>query len=358
MKTIITLKKNKIYEIGLDNEKLWKKLVISNPNHDVYYLPEYLKAFEQHGDGTPIMFYYYTDTFSVLNVAMKRDIAKIESFKDKVPESTYFDLATPYGYGGFITNGTPTEVELSEFNNKYEEYCFSNGIVSEFVRFHPVLSNSDLKIGTYEIQELGKTVTIDLSSEEVVWANFDAKNRNMIRKSQKNGVRIFWGRDWFIFENFISLYNQTMQRDNAKDYYFFKEDFYKSILMDLKYNSMIFYAQYEGNIIAAAILLFANGKMHYHLSGSNRDFQYLAPTNLLLYEAAIWGGRNNFKTLHLGGGLGSNEDQLYKFKRVFNKNSNSKFSLGKKVFIPNVYKELTSEVGIIYKEYFPAYRGS
>ena len=50
-------------------------------------------------------------------------------------------------------------------------------------------------------------------------------------------------------------------------------------------------------------MLMANGKMNYHLSGSIREFSNLAPTNLLLYKAALWGCANGCKTLYLGGGV-------------------------------------------------------
>lgn len=57
--------------------------------------------------------------------------------------------------------------------------------------------------------------------------------------------------------------------------------------------------------------------MNYHLSGSIWEYANLAPTNLLLYEAALWGCANGCKTLYLGGGVGSGEDSLFKFKKAF-----------------------------------------
>ena len=87
----------------------------------------------------------------------------------------------------------------------------------------------------------------------------------------------------------------------------------------------------------------------------------LAATNLLLYEAASWGCENGFKTFHLGGGLGSKEDNLYKFKKAFNKNSDTYFSIGKKIFDQDKYNYL-SKIRFDEKKhdpldpYFPTYR--
>ena len=108
-----------------------------------------------------------------------------------------------------------------------------------------------------------------------------------------------------------------MDKDNAEKYYYFSSNFYQSILNDLPQNAQVFYAVYENNIIAASIILAANGKLNYHLSGSIKEYSNLAPTNLLLYEVALWGCANGYKTFYLGGGVGSGNDNLYKFKKSF-----------------------------------------
>ncbi len=102
--------------------------------------------------------------------------------------------------------------------------------------------------------------------------------------------------------------------------------------------------------------------MHYHLSGSVLEYRNLAPSNLLLYKAALWGCEQGFKTFHLGGGVGSGEDNLYKFKAAFNRNSDYRFSIGKEIFDESTYARLVN----IRKEndsnfnpessYFPLYR--
>ena len=40
---------------------------------------------------------------------------------------------------------------------------------------------------------------------------------------------------------------------------------------------------------------------------------------VLLYKAALWGCEHGMKILYLGGGVGSGEDSLFKFKRAFYK---------------------------------------
>jgi hypothetical protein len=344
--------------LSIDEYEKWNEIVKSFNSYDVYYLADYVKAFKLHGDGEPTLFYYEDANIKAINVGMKRDISLDMKFKGKIPDNTYFDMSTPYGYGGFLIEGELSENSLMNLNKEYSSICKKEGIISEFVRFHPVINNEKNLKSIYDITTLGKTITVELFSKEHVWNNLASKNRNMIRKAEKSGVEIFWGRDPNLLDEFIGLYNATMDKDNAQEYYYFNRDFYNSILKDLKYNSLLFYAVFEKKIIAMSMVMYSNEKIHYHLSASDRNYLKLAPTNLLLHEVACWGCENGYKNLHLGGGLGSKEDSLYKFKKVFNKNSNTTFSIGKKIFCEEKYDELVRirDIEDHYSSYFPLYR--
>jgi hypothetical protein len=325
---------------SIEESERWDDIVKNFKNFDIYYLSGYSKAFKIHGDGEPLLLYYVDEKIKAINVVMKRDIAKDKNFIGELKAESYFDITTPYGYGGFLIEGEITNRSLECLNNEYQSWCKRERIVSEFVRFHPILKNNELLDDMYGISKLGKTVSMKLNTREQLWNDITGKNRNMIRKAQKSGVEIFWGRDSWLFEKFIHLYNATMEKDNAKSYYYFKRDFYKSILNDLKYNSIIFYGKYDGEIIAMTIILYSNKQLHYHLSASDKEYQNLAPTNLLLYEAACWGCENGYKSFHLGGGLGSREDNLYKFKKAFNKKLDNIFAIGEKIFDEEIYQQL------------------
>lgn len=346
--------------ITLEECEKWDSIVRTFTNYDVYYLSGYIKAFKIHGDGEPLLFYYEDDSVRGINVVMKRDVANDIHFQGKIPSDTYFDFATPYGYGGWLVQGEGNSSNLFE---AYTSWCKENSIISEFVRFHPVLENHIYSQNNYEVIGLGETVAMDLSSPDIIWQNITSKNRNVIRKAVKNGVSIYNGRSPELYKVFMEIYNATMDKDNAEDYYYFKQEFYDSILNDLSNNAQIFYAQLEdGTIIAASIMLTANGRMNYHLSGSRRDYQHLAPTNLLLYKTALWGCENGFKTLYLGGGVGSGEDSLFKFKRAFYKGKLQRFYIGKATYDDTKYRKLltiriSEDIGIEQSNYFPKYRG-
>ena len=320
---------------SLDEATEWDGIVSSFENYDIYYLSGYVNAFKINGDGEPLLYYYENDNTRAINVIIKRDISKSGNFS-KVNANTYFDFITPYGYGGWLVEGDDYEGLARD----YEATCIENNIISEFVRFNPMIKNHIGIENMYEQVCLGHTVYMDTIDKEVIWQNLTSKNRNMIRKAQKNGLEVFWGRDSSLIPVFMKIYNETMDKDKAESYYYFEYDFYESILNDLKQNAMWFYVKHDGEIIAMAIFLFCNGKMHYHLSASKREFQYLAPTNLLIYEAAIWAASHGYKKMHLGGGVGASNDSLYSFKKSFNRGEDIEFFIGKKIFCNEIYSRL------------------
>ena len=339
----------KIYTISQADE--WNNVVRSFPNHDVYYLSGYCKAFEVHGDGAPELLYYEEGMLRAIYVYMKRQIA-----------SGMVDTVTPYGYGGVLFDGVTSTQNIELFGKAFERQMQNDGVVSNFVRYHPVLKNAGPMKQISEVIDLGKTIAIDLSSPEIIWENIHSKNRNMIRKAEKNSIEIKHGKGMDLLEKFMEIYNKTMDKDHAEAYYYFKLPFYESIHNDLYDNYEIFYAEYEGKIIAMSIMIFANGRLNYHLSGSDIEYRNLAPSNLLLYKAALWGCEQGMKTFHLGGGVGSGEDNLYKFKAAFNKISDYQFSIGKQVFDKRAYDELVKrrkETDANFDEsshFFPLYR--
>ena len=348
--------------ISIEKAEKWDEVVKSFSQYDVYYLSGYVKAFQLHGDGKPLLFYYKRDDLHGICVMMKRDISKSNHFRNILPENTLFDIVTPYGYGGFLFEGNTSVENMVEFDREYSELLNSENIISVFVRFHPQLNNADVVRPVSNVIDLGKTIEMDVTSEKIIWDNISSKNRNVIRRAEKNGVVIKQGRSMDLFDKFIDIYNRTMEKDNAESYYFFSRDFYQSIHTDLYDNYEMYYAEYNGEIIAMSIMLFANGRIHYHLSGSVLEYRHLAPSNLLLYKVALWGAEHGYKTFHLGGGVGSGEDGLFKFKKAFNRNSGLQFSIGKKIYNQEKYDALVamrqkdnSEFDV-HSSYFPLYR--
>lgn len=334
---------NRISTVPIDETEKWDQIVTSFTQYDVYYLSGYVKAFQTHGDGTPYLFLYESDALRCINVAMKQDLASITQLKDFLQPATYFDLMTPYGYGGFLFEGDITNKALSEFKDVYNQYMQTNNIVSEFVRYHPILKNATIASTIFPVINKGKTAYMDLATSELIWANMKPNSRNNVRKAKKSAVKIEHSNDPALYKEFKVMYNEVMQKNEASSYYYFEDKFYTSIQQGLPNNCEIFYALHENRIIAMSLFIYANKQLHCHLLCSSIAHRQYAPSNLLLYEAACWGFNNGMKTMHLGGGLGYRDDDLLRFKQTFNKNSDLIASIGTNIYIQEIYDQLVDK---------------
>lgn len=341
--------------LTLNESKKWDEIVKSFSDHDVYYLSGYAKGFYLHHDGVPMLFHYESTDARAINVVMKRDIADNHRFINLIEKNKYFDITTPYGYGGWLIEGNG---DLDKLITEYSSWCKENNIVSEVIRFHPILENQERLRKIYDVMDLGKTIAIDLKDEETIWSNFTTQNRGKIKKAIKNDISIHHGKNKDIVEQFKKIYEITMKKDNADEYYYFDDSFYESIMNDLQDESDIFYAMHNDSMIAATIILKCNQRLTYHFSGVLTEYRNLQGTNLMLFEIAKWGSLNGYKTFHLGGGVGSKEDDLFIFKKSFNKKDSWQYSIGKKIFNQEIYDKLVSlRIDSEFREnYFPLYR--
>ncbi|MCO4096708.1 GNAT family N-acetyltransferase [Macrococcoides canis] len=341
--------------VSHDMKEEWDTIINNSKQTDIYHEWGYVNSYKINGDGEPLLFTFINDETEIINVVLKRDIHEEERLSSVKPNKL-FDLISPYGYGGTLID-TENEDDINEYFFKYEKYCKKNNIISEFVRFHPIQNSIPLVESAYEIIKLGEVVALDLSSEDTVWSNIQSRMRSKIRSSLKNDVEIFFSNDISLLDRFIEIYEETMHKNNALDYYFFKREYYESLLKGLPYNLLFCYAKHEGEIISMAMMFLGNDIIHYHLSGTDQKFNKLAPNNAVILSTAIWGVRNKFKYFHLGGGLGSAVDDLLSYKKKFNKNSDFRFSIGKKIFNQEKYDELVSERNFDEQQgFFPEYR--
>ena len=317
--------------IDFTNKNKWKEIV---ENKEIYYQWEYIDAFYKNGDGEPFLIYAKDENDNyVFNVYFKRDVANDENLKNEISKNEYFDLITPYGYGGVDIIGEKNEKLLQYFFNEFEKFCNNNSIVSEFVRLNPLTNNYELYKNTdYKILNISKTVYIKLENEKQIWNNMESSCRNKIRKAQNAELIVKSGFDRNMFEEFVKIYTETMNRDNAKEYYFFKNDFFESIYKNMKNNAKIYTVYLQGKAINSLIAIYSGENAHYHLSGSSSQYMNLGANNLSLFEAAKDLCNQGYKRFHLGGGYGGDDSPLLKFKKAFNKNGELNFYIGKKIF--------------------------
>ncbi|GIO12292.1 hypothetical protein J19TS2_18470 [Cohnella xylanilytica] len=321
-----------------ENEEEWNRIVRSFRAHDVYYLREYASAFRWANDGDPLLIHYQGNNMRLCYVVQQQDIADSAAFAGHLTPGTRLDWTTPYGYGGPITEGYDLQ-DLRDFFRQLTVYGRSRGVVTQFIRFHPLLRNHLSVEGFCELRNLKQTVYIDTSSLDAVRANLDPKNRNMIKKAIKNGINIDIDNSAEARDAFVEMYRKTMERNEASRYYYFNEPFFEDLFLNLEGHYSLFHARWEDRIVSSAIIMHHREYAHYHLSASEREAMHLAPNNLLLFRAAEWAAENGYKALHLGGGVDAT-DSLLSFKKSFNRRGLIDFFIGRTIFSEEMYGDL------------------
>ncbi len=322
---------------------------------DIYFEKEYAKLYEKKNEKVEI-FKFETEEGKGTNIFIKREILL------KINNKSYYDIITPYGYGGPIFE-IKKEEKSQEFINEYckqfSKFCLENDIVSEFIRFHPLEKNYEKLKNFYNISYISDTIFMDLSSEEDILKNITSKTRNMIRKAIKNNLIFEEDKNQETLDTFQELYYLTMKKNKADEIYYFDSEYFQK-LFSIKGKVKLFNIKLNDEIIASSTILIGDEWIHYHLSANTELGYKYAANNFLLYSIALWGSRNGFKKFHLGGGYGGNESSLFKFKKSMNEKGVLKFCIGKKIYNEEIYNKLIDKRNLTEEErennYFPLYR--
>ena len=324
--------------ISNDDPLKWNKTVKSFKDHDVYYLAEYSKAFQIHGDGDSLLFHFDNGKIRAINVVMKRDIALDTNFKDKIPKDTYFDIITPYGYGGWIIENEPNKDNIEELSDCFISYCLENNIVSEFVRFH--LFSKFLPFYYGETASITNNIvrSLELSLDEILM-DFEHKVRKNLKKGQRNELKIIVDHNAKHLDEFLNIYYTTMDRNNAKDSFFFKKEFFDN-LNSMEENTVYFHVLHEEKIISTELVLYGDENSYSFLGGTLKDYFPLRPNEFLKFEIIKWAKEKQLKKFVLGGGYGT-DDGIFRYKKSFAPNGVREFYIGKKIFNNKAYREFT-----------------
>lgn len=313
----------------------WNDLLHSflSAERDIYFCEEYVRLYESEKEK------------AVCCVVTEGEQMMLFPFLRRTFEykgNILYDFETAYGYGGPIWHHADEFFKTAALQLMIKELSQS-GYVAGFVRFHPLLANYEgFNVG--RVIEDRKTVAIDLSlDEQDIWMQeIHTKNRNVIKKGEKSGLLFVVDNDYRYLPDFINLYNATMDKLDAADFYYFDQHYYNDFVKNLK-NSFLGVVLHEGNVVSSAIFMYEGGYGHYHLSGSDKNALKLMPNNYMLWHAAIELKKRGVKTFHLGGGTTSSEDDsLFCFKSRFSKHT-YQFCLGKLIFNETLYQDICSD---------------
>lgn len=329
---------------NLNESSKWSEYCnkLSGGSKDVYFSPEYYSLYQNYGDGEANCIIFEKDGNIAIYPFLKNPITTLGYQLDK----EYYDIQGAYGYNGLIASTDDADF-IAEFWKEFDAWCQENDIVAEFMRFHPLLNNQRLASPQMKTFYSRHTVALDLNDDDIWMHQISSKNRNMIRKAEKEGVVIVESED---YETFRKLYDGTMSDLHAEDFYFFPPSYYEEYKQTFKDNSLLCLAMLNGKVIAGSMFMFSENYAHYHLSARDREYSRYAANNLILWYGIQKAKERGCKWFHFGGGTtGVDDDSLLKFKKEFSKTL-CEFWIGKRVHNQQVYDQIVEQWKTKYPE--------
>lgn len=323
---------------------------------DIYFQPEYGKLYETIEQGKSEVYEYKGPLGAIQHMYIRREIPI------QIDHKTYYDLITPYGYGGPLIvsceDGSRDQL-VQSFQKEFQSYCLDHNIVSEFIRFHPIVKNADDFQNCYEIQTIRKTVGTNLVDyDDPVQAEFSKSCRKNIRRAVEEGVTYRITENPSHAGDFTKIYYATMDRNDANSFYFFDDEYFTQCINLFPDHVILVEAIYQGKTIAMSFCFIYGKWIHIHLSGALTEYLHLSPSYILKYAVTMWGKEKGYELIHYGGGrTNSPEDNLYLFKKKFGRNTEFTFCTGKRIWNTEVYQRLCTAAGVTQtNDFFPVYR--
>lgn len=277
---------------------------VSSSITDIYYHPKYGQTAELIDGGTWECAYDPTTDISFSYV--RREIEALPG---------HYDTVTPYGYGGLSAPPTTTAEDLIAFRRHYLANATDRGLVAELARLNPLDDPQPFLLTATKRRHrttYGSYVA-DIDDEA---ARVSGKYRTAIRRSERLGLEVeernlnsITSKD----HPFRRIYLETMERVQARDSLRLDDEYFRR-LTDLPAGSArLILATHRNEVVAGAIFLLWDRRVHYHLSCSSSLGRELQATSAIIEHAKRFLLAAPFH-LHLGGGR-EDGDGLSKFKR-------------------------------------------
>jgi hypothetical protein len=285
--------------------------------YDVYHLPGYTQLAAQHEGGRAVAF-LARDGEGALLVPL---LLKEAPGTPEMGGVSLYDAASPYGYSGVLLNepgAADDRFMKSALAHLWAELACQNA-VTLFLRLHPFL---EIPLGFLtdrgRVVEHGLTVGIPLEGDvEEILAQFRKGHRRVMRKAQREAHEVSITSSTERLDQFVRLYYENMDRLGAAEYYYFSYDYFETMFEVLAGRVFLAFLDIDGELAQVDLLTEVNGIVQTHLGAANAAYLHLSPSVLLTYYECLWARDRGDRVIHLGGGLGGQEDSLYQFKAGF-----------------------------------------
>lgn len=320
-------------------------------NEDIYFLKEWQQLYAERDQLRLDSVHFVSDAGSVEYSFGRR---AIEIKGEKFP---YEDIVTPYAFSGPLLmpkeNTDICKKKLAEqFNCYFQQYCDDQNIIAEYVQFSPWLKDYEFFRDIYQLDFRTHIIAMDLRKGDLMRDELNGRRRRAVRNAMKQGVEVFFDDSGKMIDEFLRLYEYTVQKYHAIDYYRFNRNFIQKMFEQLPGKVSFAYAVYGGRCAAICMLLKQGKYIHYHLAGNDPEMSRTNASSLLIYSVASKAQQEGYELFILGGAEGT----MMEFKKTFTRNCVFDYYAGKKIRNNIIYDMLVKKNGKEKTAFFPAYR--
>ena len=257
------------------------------------------------------------------------------SIKSKIPNTDFYDLCSPYGFAGIICNTNDVSF-IKRALNAQKQQALKQNIIAEFMHFNPCLNIGENLKNSLDFFAKGNS-NVAVYCDNSRFNFYSSRLKSKINKAKRE----IYVKQSSNIEQFVALYYETMKRNNATDFYFFKQEYFENLLKNK--NTIMFEACFNGKIISMAIFIFDERAMFYHLGANSKE--YMKGNNNAIYaifECAFdFAYNKGIPLCYLGGGVKEN-DELFAFKKQF-ASFITPFYIGGVIYNKEIYEELKND---------------
>ncbi len=338
------------FEFLTPGDDRWAMFLRDVP-YDFYHLPGYVRLAARQEDGqAEAVLITAAENYFFLPYIVRR----LDPFGS--------DLISPYGYPGPLFRES-TAGFLRAAVGEWTGALRQRGVVSGFFRLHPLLPVPAEVLQAHGcLTRRGSTVSVDLTlSEQSIWDGFRRGHKLDMKRAQRQGLLCTMDYGGGPLEEFMDMYQETMDRVGAAEFYYFPPAYFQELREVLSERLWVCTVRRpDGEAVAGALFVACGPIVQYHLSGTRTAAQALGPNKLMIDCAWRAARARGCQVLHLGGGVGSAEDSLFQFKAGFSDRRHPYYTW-QVIFLDEVYQVLTTRrletAGSAARPgYFPAYR--
>ncbi|MCX6122140.1 MAG: GNAT family N-acetyltransferase [Ignavibacteriales bacterium] len=314
---------------------------------DIYFSPSYYRVYEQvYGSQAHCMIFENDNDIALYPFIINtlRGLSYINI------DHEYFDIQGAYGYNG-VASTSNDPAFTSGISRAMIEYCQEKGIIAEFTRFNPVYNNHKL-VSYLNVISVNHNVLVNLTERDIWQNSYEHSTRKNIKKAERSGLNtiVIAGRDVTSerLDSFIDIYEKTMTRNSADEFYNFPRNYFESMLRFNGQNTIMFFTIKDEIPIACELVLYGGSVGYSFLGGTLAEYYDCRPNDILKHAIIEHLKDVGCTCFCLGGGT-TDGDGVFRYKRSFSKNGVVDFFIGKKIHNAAIYGEIVNA----WSERFP-----